>query len=88
MMGVHMHRLHSVVLQELPQGEPVVARRLHARDHSGLAMLFCNILHPCLECLEASFCVAEFQRFLCVLVVAPVKCPGIMGLASHIDPYD
>ena len=58
--------------------------RVHEAD-SRLTMLLCHVLHPCLQCLEAGLGVAELQRFPGVLVVAPVKCSCIMGLASHVD---
>ncbi len=55
-------------------------------DDCGFAVLFRYTLHLCLECLETGLGIAELhQRFLCVLVVAPVKCPRIVGLTSHIN---
>ena len=56
MVGIHMHRFHSVILQEFPQGEPVVTCRPHAGDYSSFAVFLRHILHPCFECLESSLC--------------------------------
>lgn len=62
-----------------------MARQSHPGNHSIFAILSCELLHPCLECLEAGFAVAELQQFLCVLVVVSVECPGIVDLTSHIN---
>ena len=80
-----MYRLHSDILQEFPQGKPVMACWLHAGDYGSFAVFLRYVLHPCFECLESGLCVAELQRFLCILVVAPVKCPGIVSFTSHIN---
>ena len=37
---------------------------------------------------KTGLCVVELQRFLRVLVVAPVECPNIIGLTSHINSYN
>ncbi len=65
-----------------------MACRLHAGDYSSFAVFLRHVLHPCFECLESGLCVAELQRFLCILIVAPVKCSGIMSLTSDINTND
>ncbi len=62
--------------------------RVHAGDYSSFAVFLRHVLHPCFECLESGLCVAELQRFLCILIVAPVKCSGIMSLTSDINTND
>lgn len=80
-----MNRLHSAVLQEFPQREPIVPGWLHAGDYSSFAMFLCHILLPCLECLEPCLGIAEFQRLFGASVISPVECSSIMRLTSDIN---
>ena len=80
-----MHRSHPAVLQEFPQGKPVMSCRLHARYHSRFTVFRRYILHPCFECLEPCLCVTEFQWLSGIFVVSPVECPSIVGFTSYID---
>ena len=46
MVGIHMYRLHTVILQEFSQCKPVMACRLHAGNHGGFSVLPGKLLHP------------------------------------------
>ncbi len=58
-----MYLLYSVILQEFPQGKPVMACWLHAGDYGSFAVFLRYVLHPCFECLETGLGIAELQRF-------------------------
>ena len=61
--------------------------RLHSGDRSSFTVLFRHSFYPCFECHETDHCVAEFQRFLCKLIVPLVKCPGIMSFNANNQSF-
>ena len=87
-MRVHMHWRHAVVLQELPQVEPVMACRLHARYHLVHPMLCLQFIDPDPERLEPFLGVAEFQRFPGEFISPPVESPREVCFTSYIDAND
>ena len=88
MMGIHMHRDHPVVLQELPQVEPVMACRLHAWYYLVHPVLFLQFHDPGSERLEPFLCIAEFQRLSGEFISPPVECPCEVCFTPYIDAKD
>ena len=84
----YMHRRHTMILQELPEIEPVMAYRLHARYDFVHPVFVLQLIDPGSERLEPFLGVTEPKGFSEEFVSSPFKSSCEVCFTTDINAND